>query len=346
MNKPSKSQVAKAGELLRSDPDNQVAIDILNTWRAFHIYPLNTFQTTLKERLKKFKISYVVTAQRLKRTPTIIDKLARESRMRLDQMQDIGGLRAVLKDIDSVKELEKVYSKTSREISSKSKGVFRHILKNKSDYIETPKQSGYRGIHLIYKTSYEPQNEYCDLLIELQIRSRLQHVWATAVETIGTYLGQGFKFSKGEEDWKNFFALVSSAFAIMEKSNVLKDHQSFTEHDLHDKIKKEYQKLRVDSVLQGLVITTKNITQEPSRGSFYCLIKLDTQQKTVAVNKFPKNKLDAATKALLESEKEANIQSVLVSINDIKKLEKAYPNYFLDAVDFLSLLKEIIKQPA
>jgi len=73
------------------------------------------------------------------------------------------------------------------------------------------------------------------------------------------------------------------------------------------------------------------------------LIKLDTQQKTVSVNKFPKNKLEVATKALLESEKESNIQSVLVSINDIKKLEKAYPNYFLDAVDFLSLLKEIIK---
>ena len=343
MNKPSKSQVAKTGKILRSDPNNQVAIDVLNTWRALHIYPLNTFQTTLKERLKKNKISYVVTAQRLKRTPTIIDKLAREPQMRLDQMQDIGGLRAVLKDIDSVKVLEKVYSKTSREISSKSKGVFRHTLKNKVDYIETPKESGYRGIHLIYKTQYEPPNEYCDLLIELQIRSRLQHIWATAVETIGTYLGQGFKFSKGEEDWKNFFALVSSSFAIMEKSNVLKEHQSFNKDNLHDKIKKEYQNLKVDSVLQGLVITTKNITQDKSRGSFYCLIKLDTQQKTVAVNKFPNNKLEAATRSLLESEKESNIQSVLVSINDIKKLEKAYPNYFLDAVDFLNLLKEIVK---
>lgn len=346
MSKPSKSQVKKAGDNLRSDPDNIEAHDILNRWRAFHIYPLNTFQTTLKSRLTKSDIECIVTAQRLKRTPTIIDKLSRQPKMQLDRMQDIGGLRAVLKDIDAVRKLEEIYSEDHSQASSKSKGVFRHIIKNKSDYINNPKESGYRGIHIIYKTVYEPKNEYSDLLIELQIRSRLQHVWATAVETIGTYLGQGFKFSKGEESWKNFFALVSSAFALIEKSNVLEAHKELSKDALYEKIREEYNSLNVDNILQGLVISTQNITSDKSRGSFYCLIKLDALKKSVSISKFPKNKLDEANEALLESEKNKNIQSVLVAINNVKKLEKAYPNYFLDAVDFLNLLKEIIKPPA
>jgi ppGpp synthetase/RelA/SpoT-type nucleotidyltranferase len=91
MNKPSKSQVRKAGELLRLNQENEEAIDVLNRWRAYHVYPLNTFQTTLKERLNKSDIEYVVTAQRLKRASTIIDKLSREAEMSLDRMQDIRG---------------------------------------------------------------------------------------------------------------------------------------------------------------------------------------------------------------------------------------------------------------
>jgi len=44
--KPSKNQVKKAGDTLRNDKNNDEAHDILNRWRAFHVYPLNTFQAT------------------------------------------------------------------------------------------------------------------------------------------------------------------------------------------------------------------------------------------------------------------------------------------------------------
>ncbi len=343
MKKPSNSQVKKVGDSIRASTTDEKALNILNEWRAFHIYPLNTFQTTLKDRIKKNKIDSILTAQRLKRTPTIINKLTREPKMSLDRMQDIGGLRAVLKDISAVRKLESLYLKTKPDASSASKGVFRHILKSKKDYIESPKNSGYRGVHLIYKTQYEPKNEYCDLHIELQIRTKLQHIWATAVETIGTYLGQGFKFSQGEESWKDFFALVSSAFALMETSNKLEIHKDYDRDKIHQEIQKKYTELNVDSILKGFAISTKNILEEGGRGKFYCLINLDLNKKTVSVRKFPKNALEEANKALLESEKKENAQAVLVSISDIKKLDKAYPNYFLDADDFLNTLKQIKK---
>lgn len=53
----SKSQVNNAGEVLISkdfDLDKWVfAYEILSNWRACHGYPINTFQATLRQKLKK-----------------------------------------------------------------------------------------------------------------------------------------------------------------------------------------------------------------------------------------------------------------------------------------------------
>jgi len=41
-------------------------------------------------------------------------------------------------------------------------------------------------------------------LIEIQIRSKLQHIWATAVETVGFFTGQAIKSNEGEKEWNDF----------------------------------------------------------------------------------------------------------------------------------------------
>ncbi len=90
----SRSQVQRAGDTLISEtPDGTVWIDaflILSNWRACHGYPINTFQATLRTKLKKIDKTALV-AQRLKRTPSILRKLERLSGMSLSRMQDIGG---------------------------------------------------------------------------------------------------------------------------------------------------------------------------------------------------------------------------------------------------------------
>src|SRR3989338_2297971 len=88
------SQINKAGRILRKDPINLVSLNLVNDWRAAHAYPAHTFYITLKERLKKISGEHFA-AQRLKRMPTIIDKLKREPTMALVRMQDIAGVRAV-----------------------------------------------------------------------------------------------------------------------------------------------------------------------------------------------------------------------------------------------------------
>jgi ppGpp synthetase/RelA/SpoT-type nucleotidyltranferase len=74
------------------------------------------------------------------------------------------------------------------------------------DYILSPKNSGYRSVHLLYKYNSDKKapSIYNGLFIEVKIRSRLQHAWATAVETVVTFLQQALKSSQGEEEWLRF----------------------------------------------------------------------------------------------------------------------------------------------
>ncbi len=93
----------------------------------------------------------------------------------------------------------------------------RHLKEREKDYIQNPKKDGYRGVHLIYRYKSDKISTYDGLLIEVQIRSKIQHAWATAIEIVDLFTGQAIKSNEGEEEWKEFFRLVSSAFAKIEK---------------------------------------------------------------------------------------------------------------------------------
>jgi putative GTP pyrophosphokinase len=108
----SKGQIDRAGQILiNSDSlpfERSAAIETLNNYRACHAYPINTFQSTLRYKLKTLDITSI-TSQRLKRIPSILFKLERYSAMRLSRMQDIGGLRAVVSSISDVYKLKAVH---------------------------------------------------------------------------------------------------------------------------------------------------------------------------------------------------------------------------------------------
>ena len=56
----------------------------------------------------------------------------------------------------------------------------------------------------------------------------MQHVWATAVETMGTFLGQALKSRQGDQEWIDFFAIVSSVFAYKEERPLVPRFATFT----------------------------------------------------------------------------------------------------------------------
>ncbi len=81
-----------------------------------------------------------------------------------------------------------------------------------------PKEDGYRSYHLIYQYKGSLQTAcYNKLRIEVQLRTKLQHAWATAVEAVGIFTKQALKSNIGDKDWLRLFALMSSEIAFDEK---------------------------------------------------------------------------------------------------------------------------------
>ena len=146
-------RIDAAGKLLagRIQPTERLcqeeALNITANWRASHAYPLRVMCATLRSRAKRID-EEVLIVQRLKRMPSIASKLRRFDRMQLSQMQDLGGCRAVMSSCKEVYELVSLYESIPTEVAS---------LCRKTDYISAPKESGYRGVHLVYE--YNTQNE-------------------------------------------------------------------------------------------------------------------------------------------------------------------------------------------
>ena len=214
----SKNKINAAGAKL-VDPSNEMDLDealtIINNWRSSHSFPLNTFQVGLR-RLGNQVYNDCLVAQRIKRLSSIEAKLSRFPTMTLSQMQDIGGCRAVLRTVGQVRKLSKFYTESK----------VKHKLHTVDDYIRNPKDSGYRGIHLIYTYYSDRSDIYNTLKIEMQLRSAFQHAWATAVETVGTFVQQALKSSQGEADWLRFFTLMGAALALREKTAPVPDTPS------------------------------------------------------------------------------------------------------------------------
>ncbi len=334
----SKGKINRAGEILaEEDPSEEsraFADEVLANWRASHAYPINTFQATLRAKLRVIDDKAIV-AQRLKRTPSIVSKLRRFPGMKLARMQDIGGLRTVVSSVARVRKLEDSYRASK----------FKHELTSSKDYLSDPKSDGYRGIHLIYKYVNPIAPEYTGLSVELQIRTRLQHAWATAVETMGTFLGQALKSGQGEEQWKNFFSVAGAALADLEKTAPVPGFENCTTSQIHQQLFESERRLRVLEKLSGFAIAADRITTERGQGGYHLII-LDSANRTVTIRPFPVAKLDEASLAYAAVEGRTKsgepVEAVLVSAGPVDSLRKAYPNYFLDTQVFVRQLQKLI----
>src|SRR3989344_4294662 len=246
-----KSKIDWAGSILinesSSTENTEKALDILDTWRAMHKHPMHVFKKRLKRVSEKLDKN-ALAVQRLKRLPSIVKKLQRsyygnKPTMKLSQMQDIAGCRAVMSNVELAIKLYK---------EDYLRGDLKHKKVNKKDYITEPKADGYRGIHLIYRYNSDKKGKknYNGLLVEVQIRSKLQHLWATAIVTVDFFTRQAIKSSEGQRDWITFFRLVSSAFAIMENRPCV-PNTPINEKELFSQIKKMECNLNIIKIMKG-----------------------------------------------------------------------------------------------
>ena len=319
--------------------DQDYVLEIINNWRSIHAYPLQAIKMTLSSRAKRHDGSALI-AQRTKRIPAIIVKLKAHQAgglpLKLTQMHDIGGCRAVLRTVSQVETLVKAYEEATAKNALRG-GKFHR----KYDYISEPKPDGYRSVHLVYKyhTTTKKLAVYNDLKIEIQIRSKLQHAWATAVETVDFFTGQALKSNMGEAPWKRFFALVANEFARLEKRPLVPGAPQDK-----DKAREELRSYSYQvKLLEGLKTAAKTI--ENRDGQFF-LLELDLTARTLRTTGFQTNQAAEAQEKYLEVEKlnkdKPEKQNVLVSVDSFAALPKAYPNYYLDISDFVQVLSKIL----
>lgn len=178
----SKSQARKIGSTIRRfhegtcDQETYIgAIDGLKEFRAQFSEPLDRTLVVLQEIGRDFP-SPIESTKRLKREVTIVDKIAnRETGLDLSRMQDIGGCRVVVPTLDDLYEFaDRV------ETQWDGRGVGRI-----HDYVKTPRDSGYRAIHIVIEESGLP--------IEIQLRSKSMHSWAELSESLSALARLNFK---------------------------------------------------------------------------------------------------------------------------------------------------------
>jgi hypothetical protein len=328
----TRTQIKKAGKTYISktalEDEKNNALILINNWRSAHSFPLQIIYM----HIKKTAPENAVVAQRLKRLYSITQKLYRFPNMSLTAMQDIGGCRVI---VDSI---EEVYAMISRLKKSR----MRHKLKEEYDYINQPKPDGYRSYHIVYSYFSDRNPKYNGLFIEIQVRTHIQHLWATAVETMDTFTGDPLKIGQGDPLNKQFFVLASRLLEIYEKNNrnisIVKQSNILNEFVEYESQYKILQKLRTIKEAVGYVKV--NI-----RDQGYYVLRLNRKSNQLDIKEYSKKQLEQATAYYDEAERTRSVDEdvVLVSTISFNMLRQAYPNYFSDITEFITLIESFLK---
>jgi ppGpp synthetase/RelA/SpoT-type nucleotidyltranferase len=167
----------QGGDRLRTGTIDEPDLKILDDYRK-------SFGRAYEEvvRLIREKINVDLTGRPAKSTSSIVEKLHRES-IRLSQVQDIAGCRIVVKDM---REQERVVA------------LLRDIFPVLSVVDRRARPSyGYRAVHVIIQVQGK--------LIEVQVRTELQHSWAELSEKFSDKIDPTIKYGGGDSKVQELF---------------------------------------------------------------------------------------------------------------------------------------------
>ena len=336
--KYSPGEIDRAGKalILATPTAEQIsqAVEVMDNWRVSHTLPLEAARKLLETRAKLVSPSPII-GTRLKREDSIRAKLKREPSMKLSTMQDIGGCRVILRSMEEVNELIGVFA-CDRDIKV-------------TDYVANPRVSGYRGKHIIwrFKATDEAEKCYDNMRIELQVRTELQHSWATAIEVCSTFTEQNLKSDHPEFDderWVRFFALMGSMMALNEGGGLVRETPS-NRAKLVGELSKLADALKVSEMMRRWNTATQITNYAVGTQAHQFLIELQAFEHIrcrVNVTPYAKGREQqaAADRVRLEMESRAKIgvQVALVAVQSIDTLKLVYPNYFADTNRFLKEL--------
>ncbi|MFD0705405.1 RelA/SpoT domain-containing protein [Alloscardovia venturai] len=348
----SRSQMKKSSKVLKSckrieDIDTE-SIEYQNAviWRGKHLAPLFEVFRMVNEAVAS--IEGIVVTMRLKRMKSILSKLLREDKeYDISTMEDIGGCRVICEDIESMRRcFDCVKSAFGKEIKVR-------------DYVTKPKGSGYRCVHIIVKHQWEDRNYH----FEIQIRTRLQHIWATGIENIGVLYGEDFKSPGSNANREHYIdpimMCLSSIFALEERSAVI-DGYTTDYRELCQRLNKSLENAQAHGfdLIKDLQAGAEGFTLLPSnfgKDPYILLLCVDSQNQVGKFIDFGQDSLEQALdkygqievaytgtkyEGTNHSEQGSWDNAVLVAASDFSDISKIYPNYTISTQELLQKLNE------
>ncbi len=310
MGKKSNSQIRKLGDNIRKNIDNtpENLFKELEEYRVSYKGSISRMFELLYESAKKIRHDSITT-YRIKRIESILSKLNRYPKMDLDRMWDIAGCRCVF---SSEKNVYKLLNTLEDKV----------VIRKKNDYYTNPQETGYKSIH-IYISEIDRQSRP----IELQIRTRNDHNWATLVEIIDLLYGKHIKEGQKDKDFERFHKLMSYSKSLKkdEKSeliNLVHKHQIFNR--LYSVFAQNYLNVR----MQWLNLN------KGKHDHFYIIEVKDNSQPIIsAYSSFNKAEKDYFEKFI--ASKGSNIVLTYLPQTNFQNIEIAYANYTLTTHTFI-----------
>ncbi len=322
------------------------AIRIVQKWRAQCAPAARQCFETLLECCEG--IEGVVLTYRLKRIPSIIQKLQRPQNYDLSTLDDVGGCRVIVKKVE---DLEIIKDRLEENIKTTGS-----IIRKSKDYIRFPKDTGYRSYHVLTKQ----HTAYGNYRVEVQLRTQLQHYWATALEVMDEIEGISVKTSDKDSLLKNPFTegrlmfnqLTSSLLALREGTplvaGVPTDKKSLIERveSLPD-VRRIGAKLL--NACDDVFKISKSYCDDEEASVF--ILRLLKEEQSLIVYSYAKAQIDRAladyaqfeTKLSGSASNECSLSTeniVLVHVDNFRELKIAYPNYSANIFEYLQVLRE------
>jgi len=191
----SKHQIDRLGDRLRKADISDDDLRLLDSYRRSFTEAYEAVVGQIRNQL-----GLEPTGRPAKSTTSISEKLRRES-IRLSQMQDIGGCRLIVEGIGK-----------QDEVTAQLRSLFdKTIIVDRRDH----PSHGYRAVHVIVG--------YRGKLIEIQIRTGLQHLWAELSEKLSDVVDNAIKYGSGNEEIVSVLANLSQDTMNIEKGFKGKD---------------------------------------------------------------------------------------------------------------------------
>jgi putative GTP pyrophosphokinase len=221
----SKTQIDRLGDRLKKDPVSEADLTMLDEYRRSFNNVYESVVFTIREQLR-----LEPTGRPAKSTSSIIEKLLRES-IRLSQIQDIAGCRIIAKNPEDQEET----TKKLQTLFSNSTLIDRR----------NHPSNGYRAIHIVVR--------FKNKLIEIRIRTPLQHIWAEFSEKLSDVIDTKIKYGKGPKEFQDLLSHASKALATCEEAE--KEISTIERQQLDKKAISELnaKKIEIETIKQDIV---------------------------------------------------------------------------------------------